>query len=143
MPVELIRSSARQVRHVRVRCDRAECSVVNLEETGIVVQSKTNRTSKYAHKHRRIAIHLLDLPFMALYLLDEDGGQARLRAVTRALPEEWFPVTLPLTLDRSPWQLDQLRAEGQRQHILGLVGMGLNVSAGPWSDPVQQAVLCR
>jgi len=79
-----------------------------------------------------------DLPFAALYLVNQ---QARRAAVSRVLPEDWFPQTLDLTDSSSRWPLSDLKSADPVQTVAGLPGRGLTVSAGPWPDPVQSAVV--
>jgi signal transduction histidine kinase/DNA-binding response OmpR family regulator len=82
-----------------------------------------------------------DLPFAALYLLDDRSAGARRAAVSRELPESWFPAVLQIGPGRNPWQLTEPRAEQLRMHLTDLPGRGLRVSAGPWPDHVQQALV--
>jgi hypothetical protein len=77
-----------------------------------------------------------DLPFTALYLTSEKdvdldsartpGARARRAAISRELPESWFPATLDL-------------ASGE--NFTDLPRRGLRVPAGPWPDLVQQALV--
>ena len=93
-----------------------------------------------------------DLPFAALYLTGDrtaadresaqpTGARARRAAISRELPESWFPATLGLIQGENQWQLGELLAGGQWQSITALPQRGLRVPAGPWPDPVQQAVV--
>src|SRR5207244_1134388 len=94
----------------------------------------------------RQAIHVLaqypnDLPFAALYLVDGNEAGARRVAVSRELPESWFPALLDLAPGRNPWQLHEPRAESLRMHLTGLSERGLQLPAGPWPDHIQQALV--
>jgi signal transduction histidine kinase len=92
-----------------------------------------------------------DLPFVALYLIsgtgiglkDESpsGVQARRAALSRQLPESWFPATLDLADGEHPWRLGGPHGAQSERNIVGLSQRGLRISAGPWPDPVQQAVV--
>ncbi len=91
-----------------------------------------------------------DLPFAALYLLGEQGIDpattgplvpARLAASTRQLPPTWFAPSLDPADGARLWRLDRLLSQQLPQRIPGLPQQGLRLSAGPWSDPVQQAVV--
>ncbi|HWM70956.1 MAG TPA: response regulator [Steroidobacteraceae bacterium] len=88
-----------------------------------------------------------DLPFTALYLIGDKGvdpgssrgAGARRVAVSRDLPESWFPVMLDLAHGRNQWQLGE---PGElRISLTDLPQRGLRVSAGPWPDHVQQALV--
>jgi len=79
-----------------------------------------------------------DLPFAALYLLDEQSAGARRVAVSRELPEIWFPTELDIGPGRNPWQLHEPQL---RMHLTDLPQRGLRVSAGVWADHVQQALV--
>ncbi len=89
-----------------------------------------------------------DLPFTALYLVGEkDGGgvrpavaRARRTAISRELPESWFPQTLDLTDGRNQWRLGAPETE-LRQSVTDLPQRGLRVPAGLWADLVQQALV--
>jgi signal transduction histidine kinase len=77
-----------------------------------------------------------DLPFTALYLISEKdvgldsaqpaGARARRAAISRELPESWFPATLDLASGKNFTDLPQ---------------RGLRIPAGPWPDLVQQALV--
>jgi signal transduction histidine kinase len=90
-----------------------------------------------------------DLPFTALYLIGDKsvdpgssrGAGARRVAVSRDLPESWFPVMLDLAHGRNQWQLGEPRPGELRKSLTDLPQRGLRVSAGPWPDHVQQALV--
>ncbi len=91
-----------------------------------------------------------DLPFAALYLVGEQGGdaasssptiQARLAAVSRPLPSDWFPSAIRLADGASPWGLEKLLSGQSSRSVSGLPRQGLSIPAGPWPDPVQQALV--
>ena len=98
-----------------------------------------------------LAQYPYDLPFAALYLIDEAGvdleddgivtARARLAATSRELPAEWFPPLLTVADGKNGWRLDELRREDVKQNVTGLPQLGLEVAAGPWDDPVQRAVV--
>jgi signal transduction histidine kinase len=90
-----------------------------------------------------------DLPFTALYLLGDKGldpgkaatvgARARRVAVSRELPESWFPAELDLAQGQNRWQLGEPRSPESRRSFTHLPQSGLEVIAGPWPDYVQQA----
>jgi signal transduction histidine kinase len=98
-----------------------------------------------------LAQYPYDLPFTALYLLGDKPGdpenarstgvRARRVAVSGELPESWFPATLHLAYGENQWQLGEPAADEPRKHITDLPQRGLRISAGPWQDHVQQALV--
>jgi signal transduction histidine kinase len=98
-----------------------------------------------------LALYPGDLPFVALYLSSDrltgendthsEATHARRAAVSRQLPQDWFPPVLEMSSDDDHWRLAQLQNEDSRQNIRELPQRGLRVSAGPWPDLVQQAVV--
>jgi signal transduction histidine kinase len=92
-----------------------------------------------------------DLPFAALYLIGENGidlkdaspagAYARRAALSRPLPQSWFPAALDLAQGGNPWRLGELRGSEPGRNIVELTERGLRISAGLWPDPVQQAVV--
>ena len=92
-----------------------------------------------------------DLPFAALYLIGEngiglkdgspEGAHARRAALSRQLPESWFPAILDLSDGENPWQPGELLGDGPGRNIVSLAQRGLRIGAGLWPDPVQQAVV--
>src|ERR1700742_232077 len=65
-----------------------------------------------------------DLPFAALYLLDEQSAGARRVAVSRELPEIWFQRVLNMAPGRNPGQLQEPQL---RMHLTDLPQRGLRV----------------
>ncbi|MDB6102373.1 MAG: Multi-sensor hybrid histidine kinase [Gammaproteobacteria bacterium] len=92
-----------------------------------------------------------DLPFAALYLIGENGIDlkdaspagvyARRAALSRELPQSWFPAALDLAAGENPWRLGELRGSEPGRNIVELTERGLRISAGLWPDPVQQALV--
>jgi signal transduction histidine kinase len=92
-----------------------------------------------------------DLPFTALYLISETdmdfdsarpaAVRARRAAISRDLPQSWFPAMLDLASGEDQWQFGTTHRDQPRHHITGLPERGLWVPAGPWPDPVQQALI--
>jgi len=82
-----------------------------------------------------------DLPFTALYLIDATAGSARRVAVSRELPESWFPAVMDLDPGRNSWQLSDAPAARLRMSLTDLPQRGLRVLAGVWPDHVQQALV--
>jgi hypothetical protein len=70
-----------------------------------------------------------DLPFAALYLIGENdidlkdaspaGVYARRAALSRQLPQSWFPAALDLAQGGNPWRLGEL-PDRRRQPAAGL-----------------------
>src|SRR5207237_6463906 len=69
------------------------------------------------------------------------GAHARRAALSRQLPESWFPVMLDVSDLGNPWQVRELRSEEPGSNIVSLIHRGLRIGAGLWPDPVQQAVV--
>jgi signal transduction histidine kinase len=88
-----------------------------------------------------LAPYLNDLPFAALYLLDARSGAANRVAVSRELPDAWFPDVLDIAPGRNPWTLTGTRPEEISRNLTDLPQRGLRVPAGPWPDLVHQALV--
>jgi signal transduction histidine kinase len=82
-----------------------------------------------------------DLPFIALYLINQDGLTARRAALSRSLPDERFPPTVRLGHGENPWLLGGPASDAAKQSIRDLPQRGLRVAAGPWPDLVEHAVV--
>jgi PAS domain S-box-containing protein len=85
----------------------------------------------------------LDIPFSAIYLLDEGGTSARRVAGTRLDDRSTvFPENHPV-LDGSgasgPWPLSQVADTNRTCQISDLPGTVGVFPAGPWPDPVETA----
>ena len=83
--------------------------------------------------------HPTCVPFAAIYLLEEDARSASRIAHTGGLPEH----VLPPVLDGSSiaWPFEALLSSEAAQRVTRLPESGIEVAAGPWPDPVQQAFL--
>src|SRR3569833_4643006 len=58
-----------------------------------------------------LAQYSLDLPFSALYVVDDDGARASRAALTCPMPEQWFPQSIPLrpaAVGPDPWRISAL-----------------------------------
>jgi signal transduction histidine kinase len=88
-----------------------------------------------------LAEYPLDVPFSALYLAEQATQGLRLVASTRELDEQLLPATAPLTGPSDAWLLaDALREQG-RQHLKQLPRHGISITAAPWDDPIEQALV--
>jgi PAS domain S-box-containing protein len=81
----------------------------------------------------------LDAPFAAMYLLD--GPQSMLHCVAQTANLRSHRVTEPLTIDTALLPVRALLDSGTTQQIHDLPALGIDVSAGPWPDLVQQALV--
>jgi PAS domain S-box-containing protein len=83
-----------------------------------------------------------DIPFALLYLLDQDGQQARLSGGTESnLDSQLSPTTIDLTdgeADR--WQIVRVAHSGQPQ-IIGDVESRFGVLPSPWAEVPQEAMV--
>lgn len=88
-----------------------------------------------------------DVPFALLYLLDgndaNDEKRARLAART-GLPLD--PVICPQSIDLhpsadSPWRLAEVFSTGEAKQIVNLESQFGRILAGPWSEPLQSALV--
>ncbi|SDH67642.1 PAS domain S-box-containing protein [Bradyrhizobium lablabi] len=87
----------------------------------------------------------LDIPFAAIYLLDEEGMSARRVAGTRLdNGSTVFPESHPVihgSLVSEPWPLNRVAETSRSCQISDLPGTVGIFSAGPWPDPVETAVV--
>ena len=81
----------------------------------------------------------LDTPFAALYLSEAEAGALTCAAQTPGIPAGLLPAIL--NLDNSPWPVGELIRSETQQQLKGLPQLGLIIPAGPWPDPVAQALL--
>ncbi|PSB63135.1 diguanylate cyclase, partial [filamentous cyanobacterium CCP1] len=88
-----------------------------------------------------------DVPFALLYLLDgndaNDEKRARLAART-GLPLD--PVICPQSIDLhpsadSPWRLAEVFSTGEVKQVVDLESRFGRILAGPWSEPLQSALV--
>jgi len=91
-----------------------------------------------------IASHAKDLPFALLYLVDQDGKQARLAAAAGVTEGEAIsPLTLRLDGDTptSPWPLTEAIRCEETIVVEHLGRRFRSLPAGPWFDPPHCAVV--
>jgi len=81
----------------------------------------------------------LDVPFAALYLMDNPIRNARCVARTGAAAASVLPASLALA--DSAWQLRELLRTEVVQELSDLPSLGIQIPAGPWPDPVKRAFL--
>ena len=81
----------------------------------------------------------LDVPFAALYLMDQPSQDARCVARTGAAAAAALPASLSLA--DSAWHLPALLRTEVAQELPDLPSLGIHIPAGPWPDPVTRALL--
>ncbi|WP_434386037.1 ATP-binding protein [Melittangium boletus] len=86
----------------------------------------------------------LDVPFCALYLVDEAGREARLTA-SAGLPPESPALAARVSLEQghaAPWPLAEARATGGVVRVSALrERWGFVPPAGPWPEPAHSALV--
>ncbi len=84
----------------------------------------------------------LDIPFAAIYLLDEDGPTARRIAGAR-LPDDpsTFPAVFPLSGHTAPWPLAAVARTQKAVEVRNLPSRGSTFVAPLWPDLVQTALV--
>ncbi|ATB30457.1 ATP-binding protein [Melittangium boletus] len=86
----------------------------------------------------------LDVPFCALYLVDEKEGGARLTASSGFAPGgPSLPSVLSLEVGApSPWPLAEVRLSGRVEQVSGLSErLGFAPPGGPWPEPSNSALV--
>ena len=116
-------------RQLRVLHDLAAQSV-----TGQSVEETCRRVCSV------LARYPLDVAFAGLYLLGERGSARRL-AVTRPLPTDVLPALFAADEPYSPWPIGALVESEATQLVRELPTQGIAISAGPWPDLVQDALV--
>lgn len=83
-----------------------------------------------------------DMPFAALYVLDEQGIRApRMATAGVAAETALLPAATALTPDdASPWPLAAALRSGQPA-VVDLAALGLALPGGPWPDPATTALV--
>jgi len=84
----------------------------------------------------------LDVPFCALYLVDEQGSGARLTASSGFAPGGPFlPSVVSLEVGApAPWPLAEVRLSGRVERVSGLSErLGFAPPGGPWPEPAESA----
>ncbi len=87
----------------------------------------------------------LDIPFAAIYLLEEKGARARRFAETR-LDAGWpmLPASIPVIGGSStdgPWPLSRVVETGQPYELSDLPGTIGILRGGPWPEAVETAII--
>lgn len=85
----------------------------------------------------------LELPFVALYVLDRDSQHARRMALSSPMPEEWFPplLALPPGAATDRWKLSALCATQERQSIEDLSRLDFAVPGITWPGQARRALV--
>jgi PAS domain S-box-containing protein len=81
-----------------------------------------------------------DVPFACLYVLDEDGGNARLAACAGAIPAPLRPAAVALDDAGVPWPLATVFASGEAQSV-SLPRGAHSVPSPLWNTAVSQALV--
>ncbi len=81
-----------------------------------------------------------DVPFACLYLLDDDGTNARLAACAGDIPAPLRPESIALDDASSPWPLATVLASGDAQPV-SLPGGADSVPSLLWNSTVSQALV--
>jgi PAS domain S-box-containing protein len=88
-----------------------------------------------------LAQNPLDLPFAAIYLVDEAAQSVRLAGVSGAnAGDPVVPEVLPLA-DEGVWPVQSVLASPALQHVPDLASRFSQVPNGGWPDPPKEAVL--
>ena len=81
-----------------------------------------------------------DIPFACLYVLDEEGADARLAACAGAVPAPLRPESVALNDASCPWPLAKVLATGEAQAV-SLPRGAHSVPSPLWSSEVSQALV--
>jgi PAS domain S-box-containing protein len=88
----------------------------------------------------RVLTHYpLDVPFAALYLMDQPTQDARCVARTGAAASSVLPSFISLA--DGAWHLPELLRTEVAQEVSDLPSLDIHIPAGPWPDPVKRALL--
>jgi signal transduction histidine kinase len=83
--------------------------------------------------------YAFDVPMGGVYLLDRSSHCAHRMALTRAERADVLPPTLDEST--SKWPVAALVASEMAQQVEDLSAQGIQIEAGPWPDPIRQALL--
>jgi PAS domain S-box-containing protein len=85
----------------------------------------------------------LDIPFCALYTVDLDGRRAHRAALSRPMPQKWFPDVLDFPPEPSfdPWRLAMLSATEERQSVADLALWDFEAAGSSWPGQAQRAMV--
>ena len=85
-----------------------------------------------------------DVPFAAIYVLDEAAGVARL-AATAGLPDDGRPLPAAVAVadvdETSVWPLGAVLRGKRPAEVTELTSRGVTIRAGAWPEPIQSAVV--
>src|SRR5690349_2722398 len=81
-----------------------------------------------------------DIPFAAIYVTEDGGSAAGLRAAVYPHGDHRLPSRVMLADHGSPWPLGSVFA-GSVPTVVELDSLGLHLSGGRWPDPVRTALL--
>jgi signal transduction histidine kinase len=87
-----------------------------------------------------LAEHPNDIPFAAIYLVDEAGTQATLCGETRVIDDHGLPSIVSPDDDGGTWSLGAV-LRNQRAEEIDLATVGREVRAGPWPESIRRAIV--
>jgi signal transduction histidine kinase len=84
-----------------------------------------------------------DVPFCALYLVDDGASVARLASCSGLSPDgPATPARIDLSRAGGPWPLHEARSTGQVQVVAGLAArFGIRFPGGAWPEPADSALV--
>ena len=114
---------------------------------GLGRRSPKQRTPEIACRDAAAVLrdNLLDVPFAAIYLMDEDGTSAHHVAQTPSdNGSSIFPENLSIARAGSadqPWPLSRVAETGHSCQVADLPGRVGVIPAGPWPAPIETAII--
>jgi signal transduction histidine kinase/DNA-binding response OmpR family regulator len=114
-----------------------ERRILALRDLGACVGEAKSAEEACAAAAETLVRHDKDVPFVLIYLLEEDGNRARLAGITGIPPgRDISPLTVELESgNESGWPLAQAKESGKMQIVHQLSARFETVPPGPWSDP--------
>lgn len=81
-----------------------------------------------------------DIPFAAIYVVDERGAAANLEAAVYPVGDHRLPARVTLAQNGSPWPLTSMLAN-PAPAVVELDSLGLQLSGRRWPDPIRTALV--
>jgi signal transduction histidine kinase len=121
----------------------AERRVAALRDLGSRASEAKNAEQACAIAAATLAAHAKDLPFVLLYLIDAEGGTARLAGAAGVTPgDDVSPLSVALDgSEDGGWPLAEARRGEAMVVVEGLAERFAAVPRGPWSDAPHTAVV--